>query len=242
MTATGGDPGAQPQHQLLDLMLETLIGPGTTMKGVYQQAMAQVQEQVVGPATEYRRQNPGAAPFAVGPVATEHIAMAMTEPARAQGLIHALLEYAIAAPEVQPAPEPARPAPGPSGFDWEALRAERDSLADKLVRRERQLDQATARGDELEKQRDVEARNGSRLVEELKQRDARIVVLGNDVARWRGSVDRLDAEVARLSVELEQAQGRLATVEEELAEEKLETEREYERAERHARRAAGLES
>lgn len=209
-----GDTGGGRLGGPLSVMLQAMMGSLEAMEELRRQSRENLEEMLIGPARSWRAGRATSKPFSFGPAAWGYLRGVMNSPTLAQGLITALTERVLEldADKARPPAASGQATPGreaellrqvaalegevaslrstaePTALDWAALRAERDRLAERLAHRERRVTQ-------VEHDRDVEARNALRLVEELRDRDQKIMAL--------------DAE-------LTEAQGRNATLEEKL--------------------------
>jgi hypothetical protein len=134
MSAGPGDRRAQA----IEMLLDVITGAPGGNERFRNRTRAELEAKLLGPARRYRQDHDGIYQF--GPKAQAYLDHVIRLPFTAEALILALVEELVDRPEPDPAADMDRPAAQPSGLDWDVLRAERDTLARKLAKAERERD------------------------------------------------------------------------------------------------------
>jgi hypothetical protein len=221
----------EEKAELVAALLGALMGSRGSIDKIKEKSREEMERGLLAPAREHRAHTSGSHdPFDLGPAASTYIDGAMRSRATARGMLIGLTELLLDTEEARARERASREqaartfatlrarqdpdAPtgptGRDGLDWAALRAERDLLAEKLSREERKVIKA-------EHDREIEARNARTLLAEVTRRDERIGELERLLRNTEAAYGRLQDAMTKQEADLLEAQGKLATAEEQLA-------------------------
>lgn len=228
MTGGQDQPHRTGNSEMIELVLDLLAGKTGSIEKIQREACEEMERKLLGPAREYRSR-PGAKPLTFGPQAQEYIVRTVRiGPESTMGMVFALLESVLTGaakplPQAQDDRAPEEPeetdhntdpyAIGslnpmrfdqdrpvhPTGFDWAALRAERDSLVQKLATQDVRL--MTAR------------RNYSAQIEESNRLRDLLAHRDQEIKNLTGTLSRMDLDLIEANGRADDCRQRLAAVE-----------------------------